>query len=129
MPRKIKGFERRTNKEEYQEMYQKMLEIMEGLSIETTFPSILLNIFKNGQVFLYCDGQKTSKTVTTIMLPNNYCRATTITQFGTQEIDFNFAFFDSLGLNDSDKEKLLGLFPNEFRELYQLYRNDPANKR
>lgn len=129
VPRKIKNFDKKAKKKEYQEMYQKMLEVIEGLSVETTFPTILLNIFKNGQVFLYCDGQKTSKTVTTIMLPNHYCRATTITQFGTQEIDFDLSFFDNLGLSDSDKERLLNLFPSEFRELYETYRKDPALSR
>ena len=63
------------------------------------------------------------------MLPNHYCRATTITQFGTQEIDFDLSFFDNLGLSDSDKERLLNLFPSEFRELYETYRKDPALSR
>ena len=45
VPRKIKNFDKKAKKKEYQEMYQKMLEVIEGLSVETTFPTILLNIF------------------------------------------------------------------------------------
>lgn len=128
VPRKIKNFQTKTSRKDYEEIYRKMLEVVEGLSIETTFPTILLNIFKNGQVFLYCDGNNTSKTITTILLPNQYCRATTLTQFGTQEIDFNFSFFDNLGLKEEEKEAMLGLFPKEFKERYSQYRSDTTKK-
>ena len=105
-------------------MYQKMLEIIDGLSIETTFPTILLNIFKNGQVYVYCHAQKNSKTITTILLPNKFCRATNITQYGTQEIDFDMTFFDSFQLNETDKKLLFSLFPEEFETLYNEYKKD-----
>lgn len=126
VPRKVKGFDKKLTKEEYQEMYQKMLEIIDGLSIETTFPTILLNIFKNGQVYVYCHAQKNSKTITTILLPNKYCRATNITQYGTQEIDFDMTFFDSFQLNETDKKLLFSLFPEEFEILYDEYKKDKS---
>lgn len=126
VPRKVKGFDKKLTKEEYQEMYQKMLEIIDGLSIETTFPTILLNIFKNGQVYVYCHAQKNSKTITTILLPNKFCRATNITQYGTQEIDFDMTFFDSFQLNETDKKLLFSLFPEEFETLYDEYKKDKS---
>lgn len=127
VPRKVKGFDKKLNKKEYQEMYQKMLEIIDGLSIETTFPTILLNIFKNGQVYVYCHAQKTSRTITTILLPNKFCRATNLTQYGTQEIDFDMSFFDSFSLKAEDKELLFSLFPEEFKMLYDQYKLSGTN--
>lgn len=122
VPRKVKGFNTPINKTKYEEMYRRMLEIVDGISIETTFPTILLNIFKNGQVFVYCGAQPTSKTITTILLPNKYCRATNLTQYGTQEIDFDVRFFDSFQLNEQDKQLLFALFPEEFKVLYDNYK-------
>lgn len=127
VPRKIRGFDKKLTKDEYMEIYRKMLEVVDGISVETTFPTILLNIFKNGQVFVYCDAQKNSKTLTTILLPNRYCRATNLTQYGTQEIDFDMSFFDNLALGEKDKEILFSLFPEEFETLYRVYKEGGTN--
>lgn len=119
VPRKIKGVDSNLITVDYKTTYNKMIEIVEGIKIETTFPKLLLNIFKNGQIFLYASGDKNSKTISTILLPEQYCRATFLTQFGTSQIEFNFSFFDNL--KNGNLEKVLALFPKEFTELYNLY--------
>lgn len=103
---------------QYGEIYQEMVEIVEGLKIETTFPKLLLEIFKNGQIYLYTVGDKKSKTLSTIILPNEKCRSTIMTQYGTRQIEFNFKFFDELTNSEEQKEKLFDVFPSEFKVLY-----------
>lgn len=107
----------------YEKIYKQMVEIVEGMSIETTFPKLLLNIFKNGQLFLYVSGSKKSQTLATIILPPERCRATIMTQYGTTQIEFNFKFFDEVANSDEKRERLFTIFPPEFRELYEIYKS------
>lgn len=121
-PRKIK-LTTKSTKEEYLKMYFNMLEYVEGTSIETVFPTLLLHIFKNGKVNFSVKMNTSSKTVSTIILPEDYCKSTFLTQYGTQEIMFNFAFFDELGLRAEELDELIDSFPVEFKDLYEDYRN------
>lgn len=106
----------------YAKIYNQMVEIVEGMNIETTYPKLLLNIFKNGQLFLYVSGSKKSQTLSTIILPPEKCRPTIMTQYGTTQIEFNFKFFDEVTNSPEKREKLFSIFPQEFRELYNLYK-------
>lgn len=126
IPRKIRDTK---STSEYNKIYSEMLEYVEGINIETVIPKLLIDIFKNGEVFLYASGDKKSKTLSTMILPNKYCRATLVTQFGTQEIDFDYTFFESLGLKKEDLIELLTMFPEEFQVGYIAYLNDKVNSR
>jgi hypothetical protein len=126
-PRKI-DLTIKDNKKEFQATYARMLEIVDGLSIETTFSSILGNLLKNGEVFLYAQGDKTSKTVSTMLLPVRYCRSTLKTQYGTREIDFDFQFFDTLGLSETEMAEFISYFPKEFAEEYEIYKKDTTKR-
>ena len=119
-PRLIKG-NKKLNHTEYSEMYNTMLEISDGMSIEVTFPRILLKLFQDGQVFLYAAKDTTSKTITTLILPAKYCRTGLRTQFGTTIVEFDFSFFAKQGLNKEEIVQLLAAFPDEFAEKYDLY--------
>ena len=120
---------KKLNKKEFGKLYHNMLEIVDGISIETTFPRLLLEIFKNGQLYLYARGDQVSRTVSTIVLPAKYCRPGLKTQHGTVEIDFDFSYFDSLGLNQEEKVALLAVFPKEFVRCYDEFLADKTNKR
>ncbi len=121
VPRKVKGKDTKMVESEYRVIYDKMVEVAEGLKIETTFPKLLLNIFKNGQIFLYTTGEKSSKTISTIILPNDYCKPSVMTQYGTTQVEFNIKFFDNIASNKEIRERLFDLFPPEFKMLYQEY--------
>lgn len=108
------------NKTSYIEQYHKMLEVVEGFNIEIAYPNILLELYKRGQVFLYAFADKGSKTVSIIMLPNDYCASSVLTQYGTQQVLFDFKFFTSLGLNENELNQFLKLFPEEFETLYEM---------
>lgn len=125
-PRKIKSGK---IQKKYDEIYKEMLEFVEGMNIETTYAKILLEMFKNGRVYLYAKGDSKSKTVYTILLPLAYCRPTITTQYGTQQIEFDFSFFDSFGLTDDEKKDLLNLFSDEFVLGYAKYCVDKVNNK
>lgn len=121
-PRRVK-LKKEVTVEDYQKYYGLMLEYVDGANISTVFPELLLKLFKSGQIFLTVSGHSSSKTVSTMILPNKYCKPTFQTQYGTMEYKFDFSFFTDLGLTDSDLEILLDRFPEEFRERYQTYKN------
>lgn len=130
VPRKVKhkDIQNKLIVEDYRKIYDQMVEIVEGLKIESIFPKLLLNIFKNGQIYLYATGDKKSQTLSTIILPNEKCRSTIMTQHGTTQIEFNFRFFEEVTTDATKREMLFGIFPKEFKELYTLYKTDPLYK-
>lgn len=115
-PRRVRGKDTAMVVEDYKKIYNKMIEVVDGLNIEVTFPKLLLSIFKNGKVYLYTRQDNSSKSIATILLPDSYCRPTIMTQYGTTQIEFNFKFFDQF--SGKDKDVIFDLFPEEFKELY-----------
>ena len=103
-PRSVK--EKATNAD-YQEIYYNMAEVVDGLSLETTFPQLLGKLLIDGSLFLTTVKRTGSKTVSTVILPPEYCRITGVTQFGTNVFQFDFAYFDDQGFT---KEQLDILF-------------------
>lgn len=108
----------------YEEIYKLMGEIVDGLSIETAYPAVLTNLEIKGAVYLYVVKATSSKTLTTISLPPKYCRTFAQTQFGTYMYQFDFSYFDSLGLNAEEMETVWTLYPQEFRTQYETYKKD-----
>ena len=82
--------------------------------------SKLLELFKDGRVSLYAKGDNTSKTVSVIILPNDYCQPSVETQYGTTQVMFDFSFFDTIASSDEERKKVFELFTPEFEELYKL---------
>ena len=103
-------------------MYHKMIEIVDGFNISSHYPKILLELFKNGRVNLYATGDPASKSMGVIILPNEYCQPSVETQHGTTQVMFNFQFFDNIASSQAERDQVFGLFPVEFKELYDLYR-------
>lgn len=125
VPRKIRD----SAKGDYQEAYNLMGEVVEGLSIETTFPMVLTQLLINGNIFLVSVKTATSKTLTTIMLPQKYCRVNAITQFGTYTYQFDFSYFDNLNVTAAEMETLWSYYPPDMRAQYELYKTDKQNMR
>lgn len=121
VPRKVKQNHKPTI-EEFRKNYYTMLEYVDGVNIEVVYPELLLKLFKSGQLFITVAGQTTSKTVSTLILPDKYCKPTFQTQYGTMEFKFDFTFFDDLGLTEEDLDILFDRFPEEFRERYDIYK-------
>lgn len=109
-------------------MYNLMLEVADGLSIETKFPAMLSLLYLNGAVYFTTICDEESITIDTMLLPDQYCRKIGETQYGTNIIQFDFSYFQNLGAQGKDLQDLLKSFPKEFQSGYRLYQHD-ANKR
>ncbi len=119
----------RKNAEEndYADIYKLMSEIVDGMSIETIFPMILSRLLTEGEVYLYTVRNRPSKTVSTLILNNEYCRPIMKSQYGTGIFQFSLKYFDDLVLYGSELEEVLTLFPQELVDAYKLYK-DPNTK-
>lgn len=120
-PRSVK--EKATNAD-YQEIYYNMAEVVDGLSLETTFPQLLGKLLIDGSLFLTTVKRTGSKTVSTVILPPEYCRITGVTQFGTNVFQFDFAYFDDQGFTKEQLDILFTMYPPEMRTLYDTYKSD-----
>lgn len=109
--------------------YHLMLEVIDGLSIETKFPSILRNLFLNGAVYFTTMINTDSYTVDTLLLPNKYCRKIGETQYGTALIQFDFSYFDDIGLTEAQLKEYFKSFPDDFKKCYNRYKRDVSNQR
>lgn len=126
IPRLVKD---KASNADYAEMYNLMGEVVDGLAIETTFPVILTELFTNGAVYLITTKNTSSKTITSLKLPYKYCRFNAISQYGTLIYQFDFSYFDSLGLSSKELEIILDFYPQEMRSMYNAYLKDKNNLR
>lgn len=111
--------------DDFQLMYNLMLEVVDGLSIETKFPALLTLLFMTGSVYFttYCDEENYA--IDTILLPNKYCRKIGETQFGAAIIQLDMSYIDDLGgSSDELKKAFLEGFPIEFKKHYNTYKRD-----
>lgn len=111
--------------DDFQLMYNLMLEVADGLSIETKFPALLTLLFTTGSVYFttYCDEENYA--IDTILLPNKYCRKIGETQFGAAIIQLDMSYIDDLGGNSDElKKAFLDGFPVEFKKYYNAYKRN-----
>lgn len=111
--------------DDFQLMYNLMLEVVDGLSIETKFPALLTLLFTTGSVYFttYCDEENYA--IDTILLPNKYCRKIGETQFGAAIIQLDMSYIDDLGGNSDElKKAFLDGFPVEFKKHYNVYKRN-----
>lgn len=106
----------------YLEEYYRMIEVTDGLTLESTVPEILGEVFLSGAAYLTAKKDNSSKTISIIILPYEYCRTVLKTAYGTNLIEFNFQYFD-LFKNKEDLERVFGFFPDEFRTGWERYKN------
>lgn len=117
-----------TKDEDFQLLYNLMLEAVDGLSIETKFPAMLSLLYINGAVYFTTIHDEDSMTIDTILLPDQYCRKIGETQYGTNIIQFDYSYFQNLGLTQKDLTELLKSFPKEFSTGYRRYVADSQQR-
>ena len=115
---------KQTKEEDFALIYNLMLEVVDGLSIETKFPAMLSLMYISGGVYFttFCDEESLS--IDTMLLPDKYCKKIGETQYGTNIIQFDFSYFDSFGLKGQDLQTMLKSFPKEFQSGYRKYSNN-----
>lgn len=116
------------NKADFSQIYNLMLEVVDGLSIETKFPAILTKVFMQGATYIttYCDEE--TLTINTLILPTKYCRKVGETQYGTAIVEFDCSYFDDLGLDEAKLNVFFDSFPAEFLTAYKNYKKDSTLK-
>lgn len=136
VPGQIKKLRDTGAEEKYAAVYEKMISIVDGISIEVTFPKILQTGLIYGIIYLYVDKDQSSETVETFMLPHSYCKKGFATNYGTDTVNFDFKFFDDLltkitsaqGLKLTPDD-LFELFPAALIAQYKKYLKDPSQLR
>ena len=112
---------------DYGEIYQLMADVVDGISIETTFPMVLTELFTSGAAYLVTTKNTAAKTITTLKLPYKYCRPSAISQYGTVIYQFDFSYFDSLGLSKEELEQIFEFYPKDMKGQYDAYKKDAKN--
>lgn len=93
--------------------YRRTLQILESMNLKTQLKKILTVVLRE-DVF-YGTLWETSKGVTIIQLPSDYCAISEI-EANVFNVSFNFSYF-------TNNEDMLDSFPEEFRIKYMLYKN------
>lgn len=120
---------KKLKEEDYMAIYRLMLEVVDGLSIETKFPRLLTTLLIEGAIYITTILNEDSITIDTLLLPNKYCRKIGETQYGTALIQFDFSYFDDLGLTKDQLNEYLESFSDEFQKGYRAYKKDTVNNR
>jgi hypothetical protein len=107
--------------EQYLNKYSDIMQVIEGMSLETTIPTLLKEIYLAGSVYVYTEKYNPAKTLSMILLPQEYCRPVLKSNHGTYIIQFNFDYFYKM--NTHDQAEALQLFPEEFTRIYEETKN------
>ena len=105
----------------YEEIYNLMTEVIDGLNIDVVFPEILTHLFKEGVVYLYTERDTPSKTISTLILNPKYCFPIMKSQYATGIYQFDVTYFEDLGLRDEALELVLDFFPDELVSGFRAY--------
>lgn len=120
---------KKAKQEDFQLMYNLMLEVVDGMGIENKFPALLTMLYTTGSVFYTTFSDEETLTIDTLLLDAKYCRKVGETQMGTAIIQFDFSYFDNLGLDNAGIKEFLKSFPKEFEKSYRRYQKDSSNMR
>lgn len=108
----------------WQEVYDLMVEHVDGLNLDVKLVQLLQILFSEGGVYFTTFYSEQAKALDTIILPSEYAQRIGETEFGTDVIQFNMGWFDTLGLAAEELDDLLEGFPEEFAKLYREYKAD-----
>jgi hypothetical protein len=108
--------------EEYMEKYQLMLDVIDGMTLESVVPAMLKETYLSGAAYVYAFKNNAAKTISVIILPPRWCRTVLQTNLGTNLIEFDFEYFQQFRSQD-DLEQALSVMPEEFRTLLPTVQN------
>lgn len=115
--------------DDFKILYNHMLEIVDGLSIETIFPELLTKLFICGATYMTTFLDEDSLTISTIVLPEKYCRTVGQTQYGTYIIQFDYSYFTDLGYTEDKLKIFLKGWPQEIQKGYRKYLSNQTDNR
>ena len=99
--------------------FTKVLEFLDNFKIKRVLGEIALKVVKNGCYYGYIIRYKNRAAIQE--LPIKYCRS----RFKVDNkpvVEFNMKFFDDYFTDATYRQKILNLFPDEFKKGYRLYK-------
>ena len=110
----------KTRKKQFTNFF-KILKFLDEFQIKRFCGKVALRVIRNGCYYGYLIAQN-NKVVVQQLLPN-YCRS----RFEVNNrpaVQFNMKFFDDFYKTTEEREKVLNLFPKEFKEGYKKYKQN-----
>lgn len=114
---------------DFQMVYSQMLELADGLAIETKLPELLIRLFTTGATYFTSYLDEDSMTINILLLPEKYCRDIGQTQYGTYIIEFDFSYFTDLGYSEETLKAFLKTWPDSIQKQYNKYKKDSTKYR
>ena len=103
------------------EGWYKASKFLDNSNLKKTFGEIALKVIRDGCFYGYTIKQKNASYIQ--QLPIKYCRSR-YSLNGKAVVEFNVKYFDEAFADVAYREKVLKLFPIEFRKAYLAYKKD-----
>ena len=101
------------------ETFHKVLLYLDNFEVKRFFGEVALKVIRNGCYYGYIIQQKDRASIQE--LPANYCRSRFFVN-GRPAVEFNMKFFDDYFKDTTQRMRVLGLFPSEFKKGYIAYK-------
>ena len=122
IPKMVDGSQEKTG---FKEVYQEMINVTAGANLDTIVPFVIERIAVDGAVYISTFNDTSSNSTASIMLPPEFCRTVNMTQYATNQIEFDFSYFDDFEEQiEADEAGFWSIFPPEFKQLYENYLNN-----
>jgi len=115
-------YEQEVSDEDLIKNYNLSVSLVDGLSINVMYKKLMRELILSGAVYLTTYKQTGAKTISTLILPKDFCRTGPQTNFHTNIVQFNFKFFDAFKASFDTEKSIFNYFPSEFKKLYQEYK-------
>lgn len=102
--------------------FNKVLHYLDIFNVKKNLNDIALKVIINGCYYGYLVRDNSRTKVAIQELPTDYCR-TRYTINGRPVIEFKISYFDMEFPNKDLRERILKMFPEDFRKGYRLYKN------
>lgn len=102
--------------------FNKTLMYLDNFGAKKFFGEAALKVLRNGAYYGYIT--KNADRPTIQELPPKYCRSRFTAATGQPLVEFNMRFFDDYFSTAAQKQKMLEVFPPEFKKGYALYKQN-----
>ena len=102
--------------------FNKTLMYLDNFGAKKFFGEAALKVLRNGAYYGYIT--KNADRATIQELPPKYCRSRFTAATGQPLVEFNMRFFDDYFSTTAQKQRMLEVFPPEFKKGYALYKQN-----
>lgn len=109
----------KVNKTKLMKNFYDGLAILDNFGVKKFLGETAVKVLRDGVYYGYRTKKDNKWTIQE--LPIEYCR-TRFTKNGKPVVEFNMAYFDTQFRNSTNKDRILDIFPPEFKKGYRLYK-------